>query len=82
MGVVAAVEALQGLLEEVNCVDGLLIELIEDEAGLEGRLLLAANACSSGINRGGKPVDPYVAGLPGIATPRTVSSSRSMGDEV
>lgn len=39
-GVVAAVEALQalhGLEDAVNCVEGLLIEVIDDEAGLVGR---------------------------------------------
>lgn len=43
-GVVAAVEALHGLEDAVNCVEGLLIELIDDEAGLFERLLLAASA--------------------------------------
>jgi len=37
-GVVAAVEALHGLEDVVNCVDGLLTELIdEDAAGFVGR---------------------------------------------
>jgi len=44
MGVVAAVEALQGLEDAVNCVDGLLIELIDDDAALLGRPVLAARA--------------------------------------
>jgi len=35
-GVVVAVEALQGLEDAVNCVEGLLIELIDDEAGSFG----------------------------------------------
>lgn len=44
MGVVAAVDALHGLDEVVNCVEGLLIEPIDDDAGLLRRLLLAASA--------------------------------------
>lgn len=74
-GVVAVVEALHGLEDVVNCVDGLLIELIDEEAGFTERLLLAAKACNSGISRGGRLVDGLTICFSGIAIPKTVSLS-------
>ena len=80
-GVVAAVDALHGLDDAVNCVEGLLMKLCADDSPYEGRLPPAANACSSGMRRGGKvegeEVDPM-----GMTTPSTVSSSISIGDSV
>lgn len=52
-GVVAVVDALHGLEVAVNCVEGLPVELMEEEVGFADLLLLAARACNSGIRRGG-----------------------------
>lgn len=56
IGVVVFVDALHGLEDVVNCVEGLLILLIEDEFGLIG-ILFATSACNSGINRGGSSAE-------------------------
>lgn len=56
IGVVAAVDALHGLGEEVNCVDGLLTVLIVLMAGVGRLCAFAAKACSSGMSRGGRLV--------------------------
>lgn len=54
VGVVVVVEALQGLGEAVNWVDGLLNVLIVLIAGVGLRYVVAAKACNSGISLGGK----------------------------
>ena len=72
-----AVDALQGLDDAVNCVEGLLILLMDDEAGSEGRTWLAAKACNSGMSLGGSVAGGYVDAFSGTTIPRTVSSSMS-----
>ena len=62
-GVVVFVDALQGLEEVVNWVEGLLMLLIDEDAGLCIGTLLAARACNSGMSRGGNSAGGYVAGL-------------------
>lgn len=82
MGVVVFVDALHGLDDVVNCVEGLLMLLIDDDAGLMTGILLATNACNSGISRGGSSVGGYVADFSRYRLLLPFSSYISAGDNV
>lgn len=75
MGVVVVVEALHGLGEAVNRVEGLLKEPTVDDEAWIGWLEIAANACNSGIKRGGRAVWGLAERGSGKAMPNTESSS-------